>query len=98
MLNFEREKSKICSSSGHLTPDLNDEGRFLRGGLEEEMLNLEVGIKISSFHTNPVQMMMLNLEVGTMISSFHINPCANDDAQLGGWHQAKAHKYKPFCK
>ena len=98
MLNFEREKSKICSSSGHLTPDLNDEGRFLRGGLEEEMLNLEVGIKISSFHTNPVQMMMLNLEVGIKLKLININRFANDDAQLGGWHQAQAHKYEPFCK
>ena len=26
---------------GHLTPHLNTDGRFLRGGLEEEMLNME---------------------------------------------------------
>ena len=33
----------LVFSSGQLTPDLNGEGRFLRGGLEEQMLMLEVG-------------------------------------------------------
>ena len=63
-----------ASSSGQLTPNLNGEGRFLRGGLEEEMLNLEVGIKISSYHiiSTSVQIMMLNLEEDAVAQHGHL--------------------------
>ena len=68
----------VWDTVGHITPNLNGEGRFLRGGMEEEMLNLEVlGVAFEGTIMNYISkyehIIMHNMEVGSLTIVYSIN-------------------------